>query len=398
LQPKPYLPISAPVDFAAELARDAHGGYETLGWAMPTNPLKDHRDSGFEAQAFFGAVERIQANRERLLRWGLDDADAWDVYYQVFYAPDRVSHMFFRETDPGHPHYDADYAAQPVEAWGRRFPLGDAVLESYREMDRIVGEVLDRIEAGEFGDDALLLVVSDHGFTSFRRGVNLNNALYELGLLHFSRDMTLDEVLASGRTDFLAFVDWDRTSAYSMGLGKIYVNLKGREPRGIVEPADVPLLIAQVREGLLALRDGPGGARVVTSVSHRDELFHGPWVHEGSDLVQKVAGEPRPLPHWDGYADLFVGFAPGYRVSWATTLGGLGPETLVDNTKHWTGGHVSVDPSHVPGILFANQAWADQGEASLLDIGPTIVARYGIDLDTTGMEGRALELAGSGSD
>jgi len=216
--------------------------------------------------------------------------------------------------------------------------------------------------------------------------------LHDLGLLHFAGDKALLEVRNGGRADLLGYVDWNRTSAYSMGLGKIYLNLKGREPRGIVDAADAPRVVAEIRTGLLALRDGPDGARVVTSVSHRDELFDGPWVHEGSGLSQKVAGEQRPLPHWDGFADLFVGFAPGYRVSWATTLGGLGPETVVDNTNHWSGGHVSVDRSHVPGILFSNQGWADDGQASLLDIGPTIVARYGIEPDTTDMEGRALKL------
>ena len=379
LHPPPQMPISAPPGFAAQLQHEIGHPYETLGWACITNPLKDYGDSTIIEQSFMDDMVSTEALREELLMASLDRAQDWDVYFQVFSTPDRVGHMLFRESDPGHPLYDAQLAETEVQAWGQGFPLKDALLHSYKNADRIVGRVLERLERGDFGPDCLLLVVSDHGFSTFRRQVNLNNALYDLGFLKFKDGEDLETVLKrpSKERDLLMRVDWTRTQAYSLGLGEVFINLKGREPRGIVPADQYDAVVEQVRQALMGLHDPKDGARVVTSVSRRDELYSGPWWKEGTGS-RKIRGVPVEVKH-DGFADLFLGYEPGYRVSWGNTMGGLDEATVTDNANHWSGDHVSVDPRHVPGILFSNRRLSQRAESRLLDIAPTMLARYGID-------------------
>ncbi|MHC5212240.1 MAG: alkaline phosphatase family protein [Planctomycetota bacterium] len=388
----PQMPISAPPDFAAQLQHEIGHPYETLGWACITNPLKDIDDSKLPEQSFLDDIVTTEALREELLMAGLERSDTWDVYFQVFSTTDRVCHMLFRETDPEHPAYDEELANTMVTAWGESFPLKDAVRQVYKDEDRLLGRVLEQLDAGAFGPDCLLMVVSDHGFTSFRRQVNLNNALFDMGYLAFQNDMSVSDVLSlSGRQkEFLAFVDWPRTRAYSLGLGEVFVNLEGREPRGVVPPEQYDEVVEAIRRDLLALRDPANGAAVVTSVSRRDEIYSGPWWKEGK-ATRKVRGEPVEVEH-DGFADLFLGYAPYYRVAWSNTMGGLDSAAVTDNTNHWSGDHVSVDPSHVPGVLLSNRGFTEERSAGLIDIGPTMLARYGIDPapPTTDMDGRAL--------
>ncbi|HYN64086.1 MAG TPA: alkaline phosphatase family protein [Candidatus Limnocylindrales bacterium] len=390
--PPEQTPISAPPGFAAELEHEIGKPYETLGWACITNPLKDTEDSHVSEQAFMDDMVSTEALREELLMASLDRAQDWDVYFQVLSTPDRVGHLLFRESDPGHPAYDAALADTQVTAWGETFPLKDALLHCYRNEDRIIGRILDRLEKGDLGEDCLLLVVSDHGFSTFRRQVNLNNALYDLGFLKFKGDQDLAAVmqLIPKQRDLLMQVDWSRTRAYSMGLGEVFVNLVGREPQGIVRSEQYDAFVEQLRTALLALRDPKDGAQVVTSVSRRDELYSGPWWKEGT-ATRMERGVPVEVHH-DGFADLFLGYAPGYRVSWGNTMGGLDAAAITDNENHWSGDHVSVDPAHVPGILFSNRKLQQPTEAHLQDIAPTMLVRYGIDPapPNTEMDGHPL--------
>jgi hypothetical protein len=98
-----------------------------------------------------------------------------------------------------------------------------------------------------------------------------------------------------------------------------------------------------------------------------------------------------PVEHF-GFGDIFLGYAPYYRVAWSNTMGGLDTAAVTDNTNHWSGDHVSVDPSHVPGILLSNRAFTEERSANLIDIGPTMLTRYGIDPapPNTDMDGSAL--------
>ncbi len=395
LAPPEHLPLSSPPSFATELAESLGHGYETIGWPSMTNPLKDHKDSHFYGPSFVSSMANTLNLRRELLWTSMDDADDWDVYFQVFGTLDRMAHLMYREMDPDHPLYDADYASTPAEAFGGTFPLSEAVKVWYQQMDVVVGKMMERMDRGDFGSDPLLLIVSDHGFQSFRRMVNLNNLLHDFGFLAFKpdedgSDRSVEDVFADRETDLLRFIDWERTRAYSLGLGKIFVNLAGREPNGTVNPEDYDALLDDIIDQLKSVRDGDGTA-VVTSCTRRDSLFEGPWWKEGT-AERWVAQEKRSVRH-DGFADLFLGYAPTYRVSWSNTSGGLDRSSLMDNDSHWSGDHVSMDPSHVPGVLFSSTSFSSPSRASLLDIGPTMLARYGVD-PAPDMDGVVLPLKG----
>lgn len=388
-RPPEWLPISAPPEFVSDIAAGVGRPFETLGWACMTNPLKDHSLTDFSPQAFLDDIAATTGAREAILSWGLDQAGGWDVYYQVFSTTDRVGHMLMRETDPQHPAHDPAYAAQIVTVYGRSFPLGDALKEEYREADRVLGSVLARMERGDLGANPLLLVVADHGFTSFRRQVSLNNLLHELGFLKTKDDKPLSDFPGKSG-DLLNYVDWSRTQAYSIGIGNIFINLQGREPAGMVAPEDYDRVVEAIRAALLAVRDGPDGPLVLTSVSRRDQLYSGPWWREGRATQRKLDQEE--VVEHDGFADLLAGFAPYYRVAWASTLGGVDDASITDNTNHWSGDHVSVDPQHVPGVFLVNRRLTAEGPAGLIDIGPTVLARYGLDPAATDMDGRVLPI------
>ena len=390
--PPEWMPISSPPEFAGEIEEAIGSSYETLGWACMTNPLKATSDSHFNAQSFLDDIVDTMNRRELILDWALDQSGDWDVYYQVFSTVDRICHMLMREYDPEHPEYDAAYADTSVTAWGRQFRLGDSVPEIYKEADRVVGTVLDAIASGDLGENALLMVVADHGFNSFRRGVNLNNLLHELGYLKTKDDKPLAEFKGMAR-DMLNYVDWERTQAYSLGLGKVFINLDGREPSGIVSEAEYDDLVQRIRNDLLEVTDEEqGGNAVFTSVKRREALFSGPWWKEGEAVYRTRGIELDPRPY-DGFADLFVGFAPTYRVSWGNTMGGADSAAIMNNTNHWSGGHVSVDPQHVAGIFYCNRALTgDDKTAGLIDIGPTMLARYGLDPAETDMDGKVIPI------
>jgi predicted AlkP superfamily phosphohydrolase/phosphomutase len=160
--------------------------------------------------------------------------------------------MMWRFLDPTHPAYDKALAVI----------YGDSIEQVYRRCDDFVGEVASRIDA-----DTPILIVSDHGFHSFRQSVNLNTWLVQEGFMTLTRrqpgDKKLDD-LFSGSGQFWENVDWPHTRAYAMGLGQIYLNLKGREGQGIVAPgADADAALRQLAARLLALEDPKTGARIV---------------------------------------------------------------------------------------------------------------------------------------
>ena len=132
----------------------------------------------------------------------------------VFDTSDRVQHMFFRQMSQGQAEF------------------GGAIEEMYRRMDAVVGQTLRHVDSR-----TLLLVLSDHGFRAFNRGVNTNAWLREHGYLNLNRVGQALPPVGLGDKYFQG-VDWKTTRAYALGLGGIYLNLRGREPEGIVEPGD----------------------------------------------------------------------------------------------------------------------------------------------------------------
>lgn len=333
--------FSWPPDYSDEIRSD-YGLYKTIGWALDTWSAP----SGVGDDELFLEDMRFTVDRYGEIMEGLLAEGDHDLYVQIFYFTDRVAHLFWRFIDPGHPLYD------PLQA--ERY--GNEILAAYQRMDELVGRARELV-----ADDTVFIVCSDHGFSSFRRGVNYNNWLVENGW------MTLKQTVTG--TPALTDVDWSRTKAYALGLGSIYINLIGRERQGIVLPGpEYDEVMQGIREGLEQLVDPKTGERPITRVATREELY----------------GEYDP----DLVPDLRVNNALNYRVSWGTTLGGFGDEIFEDNTNRWSGDHASNDPSVVPGIFLANRPIRGDSPR-MIDLMPTVLDVLGIEPPPE-VEGRSV--------
>lgn len=334
----PYLPLASPPSFAVDLWK-RFGPFKTVGWIDDT--------SGLGA----GAMDDGQFLREALATMRLEgkvldaalERRSSRLLVSVSVSPDRIGHMFFRYLDPVRPEHAADQS----------FVRG--LDDSYVEMDRVVGEAVTRLAPSD-----TLVVLSDHGFTSFRRGFNLNTWLARNGFLAFNKG-------AKKSRELFADVDWSRTRAYALGTGSIWVNVRGREAKGIVDPDDASKVAQAIARKIVETKDGSAG-RVVLAAYLGDDLYAGP--------------ERSAAP------DVRVALAPGWRASWATSLGGAPDGLFDDNDKKWSGDHASARPEDVPGILVTNRPLKVK-DPGIEDVAATAYGMMGVK-PPAGLVGRAL--------
>ena len=329
---RPDLPISHPVTYSIYLAK-LFGPYATLGLAEDTWALNEDvlDDDAFLAQCYAN-----HDDRERMLFDALEKTRN-GLCACVFDTTDRVQHMFWRYLDEDHP------AARDVP----RDQRPKVIEELYRRMDGLVGRVMEEID-----DKSLLMVLSDHGFKSFARCVNLNAWLHENGYL----------ALKSGKAesgDWFEDVDWSRTRAYTMGLNGLYLNIKGREREGIVQAGDdAERLKEELRVKLDGLVDPASGRAGITGMFDCDAVYAGPYVDNAPDLI--------------------VGYGDGFRASWDSVMGKVTGTIFEDNLKAWSGDHC-IDPRLVPGVLFSNRKIAED-QPGIADLAPTILQQFGLEL------------------
>ncbi len=329
----PALPISHPFTYSVYLGK-LLGPYATLGLAEDTWGLNEGvlDDGSFLEQCYL-----IHDEREKMFFDALEKT-ARGVCICVFDITDRVQHMFWRYLEEGHPAAGATAGAPQ-----RR----DAIEEMYRRMDALVGRALEQVD-----DKTLLLVISDHGFQSFARGVNLNRWLLDNGYLALKEG-------ASGASEWFRDVDWTKTRAFAMGLNGIYVNQRGREGEGIVEPGKTTQeLVRELCTKLSGLVDPVSGQAGVTEVIDRRSVYRGPYV--------------------EGSPDIVVCYARGYRAAWESVKGQVRGEIFSDNRKAWSGDHC-IDPRLVPGVLFSNHK-IEADDPGIADIAPTILDIFGVKI------------------
>ena len=336
----PPVPMSYPEGFAGELF-DRLGYYRTLGWAEATWPLNEGRmnEDQFMEDAFRAFDDRAQVILDRI------DSRQWDVLVGVIETTDRVQHMMWRLRDETHPMYDAGLAETH----------GDAIEQIYRRADTFVAEVLEHLEPG-----TQLMIVSDHGFHSWRKAVNLNTWLVQQGYMVVQGQQPGEKKLEDlfGGGEFWENVDWSRTRAYAMGLGQIYFNLRGREAKGIVSPgAEAKALADELSARLLTMTDPVDGARIIRSVYQRDDVYSGEYIGNAAELQ--------------------VGMEDGYRVSWQTTLGGSPQGIVYDNMKKWSGDHGGYDFATTAGVLITNTP-VNTDTPDIMDIAPTVLKYFGL--------------------
>lgn len=339
---KPVMPISQPVVYSSYLARK-QGSYATLGLAEDTWALSEKMmtEDMFLEQAydihherevmFFDALKRVRRG----------------VVVCVFDGPDRIQHMFFRFLDEQHP------ALTPEQ----RESHAHAIQEMYQRMDDLVGRTMAKLD-----DKTALFVMSDHGFKTFRRGVDLNAWLLQNGYLKLKDGKTVAD------KPYLADIDFSQTRAYAVGLAGIYINQKEREAEGIVEPGEESrALMHELAGKLTGLVDEEKGEIAIKEAMPRTVVYKGPYTENAPDVI--------------------IGYNAGWRVSWDAAIGKCGPNVFSDNVKAWSGDHM-LHPALVPGVLFSNLKLEPQG-ANIIDLAPTTLELFGVDKPRY-MDGKSL--------
>ncbi|MFC1488216.1 alkaline phosphatase family protein [Thermodesulfobacteriota bacterium] len=332
----PAIHISEPNRFIKEISNEL-GLFYTTGFQEDHKALsnKIFTDDEFVAQADLVLKERLD-----LLRYAIEHYDDGLLFF-YFSSADLQSHMFWWDSSEKHPTRSAEEAK-------RYF---DHLKDIYREMDDAIGKILKR-----YGDDATIIVMSDHGFARFKRQFNLNTWLRNNGY-----------VQPASSTSILYDVDWKRTKAYGLGINSLYLNLKGRERDGIVEHGNErEELIEELIRGLEAVRD-IDGRRVIRKVRRTDKSYSGALT--------------------DAAPDLIVGYHRRYRASWATCLGHITDEVLSDNDSAWSADHCA-DVLEVPGVIFSNRPISAIAP-ELIDIAPSILTEFGLEVPLS-MEGKNI--------
>lgn len=318
--------------------------------------------------------------------------EPWDLFFVVFRAIDEAQSFLWHHMDPTHPRHDPAMAGR----------FGDAILRVYQATENVMRAL---IEAA--GGETTVFIVSDHGGGPLVREVYLNawlrqhgwltlrqshglanlhrRAMRRMGLTRDSLSgqfggslslklrqvvpLGLQHALLPGKMPTLAeTVDWSKTRAYSFGyMGQIYVNLKGREPIGIVEPGgEYQDLLDEITRSLYQLVDPLDGAQVVDRVYRRDEIYSGPYAELGADLnvVMRGMSYITHLRHELGGLDVF------------------GPVTTSESGTHRPNGlFIATGEGIVNGIRTL--------EANIVDITPTIMSIIGIPVPHD-IDGRVL--------
>ncbi|MFQ5578163.1 MAG: alkaline phosphatase family protein, partial [Anaerolineae bacterium] len=326
-------------------------------------------------ETFFNACDRLLEMRTRAALWLMDRYD-WEFLIAVFFDTDRILHQTWHFLDPTHPWHSGP-PGQDNSAPVRRY---------FQRLDESVSRLLEKA-----GDDTLVIIMSDHGMGAAHNFVVLNNWLLSVGLLQlkqniptrlkhqmFNAGFTLKNVhrivdrlglakhaeykalySADGllKQFFLSFlnVDWSRSKAYSFGrhTGPIYINLKGREPGGIVAPGEE---YEAVRREIIALardfRDPRTGRPIIGQILRREEVYNGPHFDEAPDLTLLPTQE----------TDIFFGLAD------------FGDNHIMAPVYCYSGMHRDY------GLLIMNGSGVKPGAiegAAIVDLAPTILWALG---------------------
>lgn len=366
-----------PPDVYREVA-SACGGY-TMEAGVTGSVMAGRLDEA--VKKLYGSID----NRLKTSLYLLENRQ-WDFFITVFRETDPAQHCLWKFYDSAHPDYD--------EELGKRY--GDVIPEVYRRIDRAIHRL-----ATAAGPEVAVLVVSDHGFGPRNQASqSLNTWLASLGLLAFkdgsprqqsivarlykqletklSRKMKerLVRLLPGMRRRVegsLRFgeIDWSKTQAYSDNCRPaIWLNLKGREPDGSVEPgSEAEQLKTELISKLAGAVDLESQEMVVDKVYRREDVYAGPWVERAPDL----------LIRWrDGVAARGL-LTPGHR-----------PALPVFPTTELR----VISGDHTPeGIFLAAGPGLIKGRklrsASIVDLAPTILYLLGHAIPQE-MEGQVL--------
>jgi len=326
----PAIQITEPPEFSQEIANK-------LDLFYTTGFQEDHKalsNKVFTDEEFVRQAEYVLQERVNLLNYALENYEDGLLFF-YFSSTDLQSHMLWWDTDAKHPYRSA--------AEVRKY--FNHLQDLYCRMDAVVGDLLKR-----YGDQAHIMIMSDHGFSNFRRQFNLNTWLRDNGYL--------------GPPDcrsVLSDADWSKSRAFGLGINGLYLNLKGRERYGIVEPGQQKeQLLDELVCKLEAVRDNDG-RKALRKVHRTDREYSGPSLEYAPDLI--------------------IGYSRDFRGSWKTCLGDITDQIFLDNASAWAADHC-MDASEVPGVLFSNRPIAAR-DPSLVDLAPSILTEFGLKVPST---------------
>jgi predicted AlkP superfamily phosphohydrolase/phosphomutase len=355
-------PLDRMTEFCEPRDIESRLGFDYRSW--PSAP-------GGGDEAYWGNVDALKdliagwvdvtENRQRVLKHYLADG-TYDMLACVFSITDRLQHWFWighDETHPAHRKMNSIYGNPPELA--------------YEMVDRCLGEVFEMIDA-----DTNVVLVSDHGFTRVKKFFNVNNWLRGEGLMTWREDVPVD---TEKKDDwFNIHVDWSKTKAFCFGNGHIYVNLKGREPQGIVEPGEEhERLKDELIEKLYGIRDPENGQRVFQLVAKKEDMYSGDRMEGMPDIVTITLNDeyiakdellptnpdflfgPPPLTG-TGYHSMdgvFMGMGPDFKQGER-----LGPAQIVDVTPTVLRLFGFEIPGHIDGSVLEDGLLEDAGVAA----------------------------------
>ncbi|MEM3610009.1 MAG: alkaline phosphatase family protein, partial [Candidatus Anstonellales archaeon] len=333
--------ISYPRDYSYKLSREI-GLFYTLGMPEDTNALNDY---AIPRKVFLDQINQIESERTKMFFYEFNKFKQRDsgVLAFGFDAGDRLQHVNWDDKN--------------IFNFSKDFLINEAIINYYTQKDELIGKVLDSID-----NNTALIIFSDHGFTSFERAVNINTWLMRNGFLTLKKNISENDA-----GELFKYVDWNKTQAYSVGFSGIYLNLKGREKNGIVDPENKEILIDEIIMRLKDFKDPKTNRTIIKKVYKSTYINSFDYVFDSPDIL--------------------IGFEPGYRMAWQSVIGGFTSEVIMDNTKLWNGDHI-VDYSEVPGVLFTNFP-INKKNPSLIDIAPTILDILKINYSQS-FEGKSL--------
>lgn len=334
-------------------------------------------------------LDRILAYRAQTTHYLLEEKP-WDFFMVYFAGTDRIQHELWHIMDRNHPMHDSHEAKRYREA----------TLDFYRQIDAEVERLVKSVD-----ETTTVIMMSDHGFGPIHKFVNINAWLLRRGFLKLKRDpisrlkyiffrsgltpalgyriamrlgfarLRLSQGVSKRFTILrlldrlflsLANVDWERTRAYSQGnYGQLYVNLRGREPHGIVEPgADYERVREELIEGLHRLKDPESSEKVVAQLFRREDLYSGPHLERAPDVCFLLR---------EGYKALGTLDFSSHRVI----------ERVFGNS----GDHRMTGFIAMRGPAVKNKA--KLSDAKIIDVTPTILYLMGIPIPED-MDGRVL--------
>lgn len=363
---------------------DAVGDY-----ILYPDPGEAYSDSGVDS--FLDRLYRSADLRMQTFAY-LRQREAPDFAMMVFNGTDTVSHALWKFMDPTHPLHDPSKAEK----------YGNAIRDYYKHVDGMLAGIVDNLD-----EDTTLVIMSDHGFGPFHKFIHVNNWLIQQKFMSIKPDLrsrfkqttfnmgfspmnVYDKLMKMGfgklkrevvrgqgqgllKTLFLSFadVDWSKTVAYSLGnVGQIYLNVAGREPQGTVKPgAEYDQVRQQIMDRLAELRDPETGEKVVETVYHREDIYHGDQLEKAADIVFI----PTRLEYF-GFGE--------YE---------FGSHKIIESMRRGISGTHRMN-----GVFLAYgaaiQAGVEVEGASLIDLAPTILHLMGLPVPDQ-MDGRIIQEA-----